>query len=204
MRGLTAVGYLRGFLPWIGFTVVSGFAWQWAGLLALSMAVVSLVRDRRAGVTTDAQLLDFGTIAFFGVLTAVAFADPASVLRTYESGLSSAWLALIAAASLLVGRPFTLGIAKRRTGSEVWDTPAFRRTGTVLTSAWTISFALSALVTFLCEATGAADWIRVVVQVLGFAAPAAFTHHYVTSVRTRTASGAGGDAGARVFPTAGR
>ncbi|BBB00349.1 hypothetical protein RVR_7367 [Actinacidiphila reveromycinica] len=203
---MAAVSYLRGFLPWIGFAAVSGSGWQWAALLALSMAVASLVRDRRAGVTADAQILDFGTIVFFGLLAAVAFADPTSELQTYESGLSSAWLALIAASSLLAGRPFTVGIAKRRTGPETWHTPVFRRTGRVLTTVWTVSFALGAVATFVCEATDAVGWLGTMVQILGFAVPAAFTHFYVASVRSRAAStaGYGANAQVRTFPTAGR
>lgn len=114
-EGTVAVSQLRGFLPWIVFSVVSGLAWQWAALVALAVGVVFLVKDRRAGAAAEAQILEFGTIAYFGALTAVAFADPHSPLRDYASGLSSAWLALIAASTLLVRRPFVLGIAKRRT-----------------------------------------------------------------------------------------
>jgi hypothetical protein len=179
------VSYLRGFLPWIVFAAVSSFAWQWAALLALALSVLFVVKDRRAGVTADAQILDFGTIAYFGMLTVVAFADQHSPLQNYESGLSSAWLALIAAVSLLVRQPFTLGIAKRRTAPEIWRTAAFRRTSTVLTSAWAICFALSAVATLVCEATGAGELPRAIAQILGFAVPAIFTHYYVKAVRAR-------------------
>ncbi|MEW1862207.1 hypothetical protein AB0399_17840 [Streptomyces sp. NPDC088194] len=176
---------LRGFLPWIVFAVVSSLAWQWAALLALALGVLSLVKDRRAGVTADAQILEFGTVAYFGALTAVAFADPHSPLRDVAGGLSSAWLALIAAVTLLVRRPFVLGIAKRHTAPEVWTTPLFRRTCTVLTGAWTIGFTLSAVATLACEAAGSGTLPRVIVQVLGFGLPAAFTRSYVKKVRDR-------------------
>lgn len=182
------MSYLRGFLPWIVFAAVSGFAWQWAALLALAISASLLLKDRRAGVTADAQILDFGTIAFFAALTAVAFAAPASPLQAYESGLSSAWLALIAAVSLLVRRPFTLGLAKRRTPPEIWRTTRFRHTSTVLTSVWTAGFALSAIGMLACEATGTSVWLRVVVQALGLAVPAVFTHRYVQAVRARAAA----------------
>jgi hypothetical protein len=191
MEGTTAMGYLLSFLPWIVFAAVSAFAWQWAALLALVISVCFVVKHRRAGVPADAQILDFGTIAFFGALAAVAFAAPDSPLQTYESGLSSAWLALIATVSLLVRRPFTLGIAKHRTAPEVWRTPAFHHTSIVLTSVWTAGFAFSAIGMLACEATGAGVWLRVVIQVLGLAVPAAFTHRYVQAVRARTTTHAG-------------
>jgi hypothetical protein len=180
------VNYLRGFLPWIVFSAASGFDWQWAALLALAISVSVLLRDRRAGVTADAQILDFGTIAFFGMLTAVAFTEPQSPLQTYVNGASSAWLALIAVVSMVARRPFVLGIAKRSTPPEVWHTATFRHTTIVITAIWTISFALGAVVMLLCEATTAGDLPVTVVQVLGFAVPAVITYYYVKAVRART------------------
>jgi len=180
------VGYLLGFLPWIVFAVVSSFAWQWAALLAWTISVYFVVKNRRAGVRADAQILDFGAIAYFGALAVVAFADANSPLQAYESGLSSAWLALIAAVSLLVRRPFTLGIAKHRTAPEIWRTPAFHHTSTVLTSVWAAGFAFSAIGTLACEATGTGVWLRVVIQALALAVPATFTHRYVKAVRARS------------------
>ncbi len=184
------MGYLKGFLPWITFDAVSLFGSQWAALTALVMSACFLVAARRAGAAADAQILDLGTIVYFGMLTAVAFAAPHSPLLNYESGLSSGWLALIAWVSLLVRRPFTLGIAKRRTPPEIWRTERFRRTSTVIAQVWAISFAVGGATTLICEATGTGVVIRAAAQVLAFGVPAAFTHWYVKSVRTRgTANG---------------
>lgn len=179
--------YLRGFLPWIAFDAVSLVSSAWAALVALAMSVFFLVAGRRAGVTADAQILDFGTISYFGVLTAVSFADPHSPLLAYESGLSSAWLALIAWVSLLVRQPFTLGIAKRSTPPEVWRTARFRRSSTVIAQLWAISFTVGAIATLACEATNASLVLRAVIQVLAFGIPATVTHQYVRQVRARTA-----------------
>ncbi|HWC80574.1 MAG TPA: hypothetical protein VG756_11480 [Pseudonocardiaceae bacterium] len=194
------MSYLRGFLPWIVFAVVSSVAWQWAALIALATSVFFMAKDRRAGVTADAQILDFGTIAFFGVLTVVAFAAPHSPLQTYESGLSSAWLALIAGVSLLVRQPFTLGIAKRRTAPQIWQTAAFHHRSTVVAAVWASSFAVSAVATFLCEATNASTLPRIIVQILGFGVPASFTHFYVKAAR---AAAAAADATTQTLPAVG-
>jgi hypothetical protein len=182
------MSYVRGFLPWIVFSVVSHFGWQWAALAALAIGVSMLVRDRRAGVTADAQILDFGTIVFFGLLSAVAFAQPHSPLQTYASAVSSAWLALIAVVSMLAGRPFVLGVAKRSTPPEIWHTARFRHTSKVLTIVWTISFALGAVLMFTCKAVNAGGLPDAVVQVLGFAVPAVVTYCYVKAVRARAAA----------------
>ena len=182
------MNYVRGFLPWITFDAVSLFSSPWAALVALAMSAYFLVQDRRAGVTADAQILDFGTIIYFGALTVVSFTAPHSPLLGYESGLSSAGLALIAWGSLLVRQPFTLGIAKRRTAPDVWRTARFRRTSTVLARVWAISFTASAVATLACEATDANQLFRAVIQVLGFAIPAIFTHQYVKKVRAQAAA----------------
>jgi hypothetical protein len=181
------VSYLRGFLPWIVFAVVSNFAWQWAALLALATGVFFVVRGRRAGVTADAQILDFGSITYFGLLAAVAFADPNSPLQNYDNGLPSIWLALTAGLGLLVGRPFILGMAKRRAAPEVSATAVFRRTCTVLTAVWASSFAVTGIVTLGCDAMNAGEPAVVIVQVLGVAVPANYTRNYLKKVRGRAA-----------------
>lgn len=65
------MGYLLSFLPWIVFAVVSGVAWQWAALLALAISAWFVVRNHRAGIPADAQILGFGTIVFFAALRGV-------------------------------------------------------------------------------------------------------------------------------------
>jgi hypothetical protein len=93
--------------------------------------------------------------------------------------------------SLLVRQPFTLGIAKRRTPPEIWRTAGFRHTSTVIAQVGAISFAAGAVITLICEATGAGVVIRAAAQVLAFGVPATFTHRYVKKVRAQnTAPGA--------------
>ncbi|WP_435129264.1 hypothetical protein [Actinacidiphila sp. bgisy144] len=181
---------LRGFFPWIVFSAVSGLVWSWAALLSLALGALFLAKDRRAGVPADAQILEFGAVGYFGVLTAVAFVDPHAPVRDYASGLSSAWLALIAAVTLLVRRPFVLGIAKRRTPQAVWGSPVFRRTCGVLTGVWAVGFALSAVATLACEAVDSGMLSCVGAQIVGLGLPVVFTRFYVKGVRERV-SGAG-------------
>ncbi|MDK9498695.1 hypothetical protein QEZ40_003890 [Streptomyces katrae] len=106
------MSYVRTFLPWIVFAVVPSAQWQWGALAALAAAVALVVRQRREGAGFDALIIEAGSAAFFAVLAAIAFADPASAVHGYSAALSSATLALVAGGSLLIGRPFTLGIAK--------------------------------------------------------------------------------------------
>jgi hypothetical protein len=184
------VSQLRGFFPSIVFSAVSGLAWSWAALVSFALGALVLAKGRRVGVSADAQILEFGAVGYFGVLTAVAFVDPHAPVRDYASGLSSAWLALIAAVTLLVRRPFVLGIAKRRTPPAVWGTPVFRRTCAVLAGVWAVGFALSAVATLACEAAGSGMPSCVGAQIVGLGLPVVVSRFYVKGVRERV-SGVG-------------
>lgn len=179
------MSYLRGFLPWIAFAVLSGIGWEWGAAAGLVCAVASLVDDRRAGVTADAQVLDFGTIGYFAVLALLAVAWPHSPVRQYAGALSAGWLALIAWTSLTVGRPFTLGIARRRAPREMWHEAGFVRLNVGITRVWATAFALSAAGIALCVATGASDIAEIACQVTGFVVPALLTQRLVRGAMAR-------------------
>jgi hypothetical protein len=180
------MGYLRGFAPWIVFSVVSMVGWQWGALAALVATLVSIVLNRRAGARLDAQILDLGGLVYFAALTGIAFIDPTSPLQAIGSPLASAWLATIALFSLVIGRPFTLGIARRRVTAEVAANPKFLRVNLVISSFWTAGFAFQAIVGF--TVTGSlADVAR---QVIGLAVPLLLTRQYMARIRARQAAAA--------------
>ncbi|MFF0964339.1 hypothetical protein ACWDQO_02305 [Streptomyces sp. NPDC003703] len=180
------MSYLRTFLPWIVFAVLPSGSWQWAALAALVIAVAVIVGQVRSGAGFDALIIESGSAVFFAVLAAVAFADHDSGVHTYSAALSSGTLAVIAGVSLLIGRPFTLGIAKRGTPREVWGLKPFIRTNTVITAVWTAAFAVTAVVLALLSHAGHAhSALAAVIQIAGFAIPMVFTVRYVAHVRAR-------------------
>ncbi len=182
------MSYLRGFIPWIVFGIVSSFDWRWAALAALLSGLVLLGKGRRAGVAADAQILDVGTLIYFVGLAIVAFAVPHSPLEHYDGALSFGWLALTAWGTLAVGKPFTLGIARRQTPREVWERPEFLRINVVITLAWATAFTLTCAVLAACSALDAPEFVSIACHVLGLAAPAAFTSAYPARVQARLAA----------------
>ncbi|GFE23374.1 hypothetical protein RB199_08485 [Streptomyces libani] len=179
------MNYLRGFIPWLVFAGVSPAGWQWGALAGLAAAVALLIADRAAGLALDLRLLEYGTIVFFAVLTALAFARPESGLKMYGSALSMGWLALIAWVSIAVRRPFTSGIARRMAPPEVWHTPLFQRINVVLTAAWALSFTLTALAQAAASAYGWNVAFSILIQLAGFVLPARFTAAYPERARAR-------------------
>ncbi|MER6074511.1 hypothetical protein ABT187_37970 [Streptomyces sp. NPDC001817] len=180
------MSYLRTFLPWIVFAVIPSGAWQWAALTALAVSVAIIAQEKRSGAGFDALIIESGSAAFFAVLAAIAFAAPHSGVHTYSAALSSGTLAVIAGVSLAVGRPFTLGIAKRTTPREVWGLKPFIRVNVVITAVWTAAFAVTAVVLALVAHAGHAhSAAATIVQIAGFVVPMVFTVRYVAHVQAK-------------------
>ncbi|MFF2193664.1 hypothetical protein [Streptomyces sp. NPDC058157] len=185
------MSYVRTFLPWIVFAVVPSAQWQWGALAALVAAVAVVLQQRREGAGFDSLIIETGSAVFFAALAGIAFADPHSGVHAYSAALSSGALALVAAVSLLIRRPFTLGIAKRTTPREVWGLRPFIRANTVVTRAWTAAFALTAgALALLAHAGQGHSTTATAVQAAGFVLPMVFTNRYVASLRTNAAAAA--------------
>jgi hypothetical protein len=177
------VSYVRSFAPWIAFAVIPSGQWKWAALFALVVSVANIVQKTKGGLPLDAQILDVGTAVYFAALTALAFADPGTSLHTYIPAMASGAVGLIALGSLVIRKPFTLGLARLSMPREVWDNPLFLRTNMIITAVWTASFAICcvALIGLAHSSVGE----RSIVQTAGFAVPLVFTMKYVDHVRSK-------------------
>ncbi|HEX3780036.1 MAG TPA: hypothetical protein VHX38_10220 [Pseudonocardiaceae bacterium] len=182
------MSYVRGFAPWIVYALVSVIGWQWGALAALLVSIASLIADHRKGVAIDAQILDFGSLIYFVGLTAFSFADTHLPVQHFDGPLSSAWLALIAVISLLVRKPFTLGIARRRVSAELAADPRFVHTNMVITGIWTSAFAASAMVGVVVDLLNAGTMVDIARQVLGLLVPIYLTQRYVARLRAAAAA----------------
>jgi hypothetical protein len=191
------MNYLRGFIPWIAFGALSTVGWQWGALAGLVIGLRLLMQDRKAGVAADALILEYSTIAYFAMLAAVAFLSPHSPIEQYSGAISFTWLALTAWGTLAVSHPFTLGIARRSTPEEYWNTPQFLSINKVITTAWATSFVLTAIAVAAVTAAQAGAVADTACQVIGFLIPALFTARYPKIVQARyAAANAGTNAGA--------
>lgn len=79
-------------------------------------------------------------------------------------------LSALALLSVLLGRPWTTALAKRTTNSAYWDHPLFRETNTVMSLAWAVLFAVSAIVSAIGGALAIAA-VAVANTVLGLLSP---------------------------------
>jgi hypothetical protein len=181
---------LRGFLSWIVFALFPNSMVAWAALAGLAVSLVLFVQDRRRGIKLDALVLDVATLFFFAVLSVAAFADPRAPLGAWSSPLSFGWLALVAWGSIAIGQPFTLGMARRRVGRDIWGQPAFRRSQTALTRLWAIDFTLITLALAVCVTTHQSTIFTLVIRIGGLAIGAHQTARHIKASQQRVAAAA--------------
>ncbi|QKG25407.1 hypothetical protein [Actinomadura verrucosospora] len=171
--------YLRTFLPWLLLAVVSGWNDQAGAAAGLTAAVVLLSLDLRKGSRLDALILEASALVFMALLTALAFADPHSVLLNYGASMTIGWLALTAWGTVLAGRPFTEGVGRRNVSDEIAATDLFKSITTVIAVVWAISFTVIALVlAFVQHSAPDNTALLVAAKVAGFTVPIVFTARY--------------------------
>lgn len=179
--------YLRTFLPWIAFAVISTKDdSRWGALAGFVAAAVLIALDRKAGRAWDALVIELSSTLYFGGLAIAAFAVDRAPLGSYGAASSIAWLALTSWLSLLIQKPFTLGIARTMVPREVWSSPAFFRTNAVITTAWAASFTVEAALLAMLVNSSAS--VIIAVKVAGFVLPALFTVRYSQSAQERAAA----------------
>jgi len=179
------VTYLRGFIPWIVFGVVSEFSWGWGTVAALLTGVFLLLLGRVRNIPFDAQVIEISTTIYFALMGVSALVVPQTLepLRTYGYVLSFAWLGLTTWGSLAIGKPFCLGIARRQTPREVWDIPEFVQINNAITVVWSTAFTFLALSLGACVLFDLPTVCLIAFHAAGLAAPIAFTTWYPRHAR---------------------
>ncbi|KZM68563.1 hypothetical protein AWN90_11950 [Nocardia terpenica] len=164
--------------------VVGGFDYRAGATAGLAAALVLLVDDRRAGTAWDAMLLDISSAAYMAVLTVLSWFVPNLALLHYGTALPLGWLAVAAWLGLAIGRPFTVGIARRSVSEFVAGTARFRRVNVTITAAWAVCFTLDAATLTALQHWFPSNAAALLVCKFGFfAAAAIFTARYPALVQ---------------------
>jgi hypothetical protein len=178
---VSVMNYLRSFAPWIVYGVLSSWDWRIA-TVAAAIGAGALVVDQLRKRALD--LLDSGTFTFFTIMAVVAIVRPNSGLHNWTWALSYGTLAIIAAGSLLIRRPFTLAMARRNTPREVWEAPLFLHANAVITGVWAVSFGATAVGCALIVLADHNSTLALnAVQIIGIVVPLRFTITYATRKR---------------------
>jgi hypothetical protein len=177
--------YIRSFIPWIIFACFPNRHLFLAAVVAFAVGALVTLQDLRRGTAADALILEWSTVGFFAVLSVAAHVSTGPQLAHWSGVLAFSWLAATAWATLAVRHPFTLGIARKSTPQEYWNTPQFRRINVVITYVWAWAFTLTAVAIAVCFGAGLGKAADYTCQVLGFVVPAIFTARYPKIARAR-------------------
>jgi len=182
--------YARGFIPWIIFACFPNKDLPTAALVSLIVGAFLILQDVKRGIAADALILEGSTVGYFAVLTAVVHLDKSADLSHWTGVFAFSWLALTAWITLAVRHPFTLGIARKTTPEEYWDSPEFLRVNVVITLVWAVAFTVTAVAIAVCYEAGFGEAGDYTCQALGFAIPAIFTNRYPKIVQARALASA--------------
>jgi hypothetical protein len=165
---------LLSYAPWLVFLAVTG-ATDWRlGLatgLAAQVVVLLTATPRRLGV------LDAGMLVFFAGFGAYSLVAPHSGLEPSLTNVSMVWMTLLAGASILVGRPFTLTYSEGDVPPEVASSALFVAINRTIAWAWTGAFAALAVIGFATHALDRGGW-GTMASVVVIVAAITFTKRY--------------------------
>jgi len=166
------------FVPWIAFALLADVDWRLAlavGVVA-QIAVIFVKRPVRVGV------LDAAMIVFFVVVGVYALLDPDASIKAYVDVISTAWLAVVAAGSLIVGHPFTLDFSRDTVSPEMAASPRFMAVNRAITGVWAAAFAGMALGGLISVVTDA-SWVDTAAAIVLLVVAIKFTIAYPQQVR---------------------
>jgi hypothetical protein len=187
---------LLGFAPWIALSILEGPGRiELAAAVALAMSVLVVAIDRFRGrslkLLSCVDVISFAALLIIGLL----LSDSArSWLETWFGEISNIILVVVAAASMLARRPFTLQYAKEEVSPEYWTSPLFIRINYVITGAWCLSFLVAAAAGFYGDAVLHNNnnlWTGWVIQIGAYLLAARFTEWYPDYATARAAAVAG-------------
>jgi hypothetical protein len=135
------MSFIVAFAPFIVFAVLMRAVSVRVGLLAACLLAASIgARDMARG--RQPKIFEVASVVLFGGLAALSFVPG---IRWTTAGVrlvvDSALLA-IALGSVVLGRPFTLQIAREQVPPELWATKVFLRVNQAITLAWAAAFAV--------------------------------------------------------------
>ena len=141
---MEALKLLLAFSPWIAFWIISGghsMLWLQIGICvaAILVLVMGITRLHRG------LILWAGVVFFAFALVTVALLKNMWVIQ-HLGILASGTLFMATMISIVIGQPFTESYAREHVPRELWDSPAFIRSGYTVTGVWGIIFLANTLV----------------------------------------------------------
>jgi hypothetical protein len=183
------MGIFLAFTPFIAFALVATYVGSTAGLISAAVIAAGLLARDWLMLGKSPKILEIGTVVLFTVLallvvTGLGEWSVMGVRLRVDGGLL-----LIALASIVIRRPFTLQYAREQTPQEIWNNPLFIRTNYIITLVWTLAFVVmvGADVLMLYR-PDVPTYIGIIATVVALVGAVRFTAWYPQRLRARFAS----------------
>jgi intracellular septation protein A len=178
-----------GFLPFIiHFTLVkmaSIEAAMWGALLMGAVALARTLYQHRS-----IKIIEVGNIALFGALLVwTAIFAPAWTIGGQRLVVDLG-LFVITAASIALGKPFTIQYAREQVPEARWKDAGFIRANRFISGAWVLAFAVLSGLDFLADRNAIGFNVLVALSFVALAAAVSFTIWYPAHIRKRYQAGA--------------
>jgi len=135
------IGILLGFLPLVVYGILAGIFVSSVIIALAAATAVTLIFGwadlKKRMILSWANLVMFG-----GVFVAVGILGMTRIIP-YMDVLIYTTLTIVASASLLAGKPFTLQYAREMVDKALWENPGFIRVNILITSVWDGVFLLN-------------------------------------------------------------
>lgn len=141
------ISILKGFLPWILYSILYGPSPAQFRLALIVAIACSLFLDRAE--LKKGFLLTWCTLIYFLGLLVYTSLHEAIWLKQHMWLISNLALACIALGSAAIQKPFTMQYAKEKTEPQYWNTPLFIEINYILTLLWGVIFIFSAFTNYL-------------------------------------------------------
>lgn len=136
---------IMAFAPWLAFLFIahgSLFRLKLGLIIALVLSIGMGVARLHRGVILWVGLAFFT----FATLAVVAFDNMFTI--KYMGILASGTLATSTWLTIAFKKPFTIDYAREHTDPSLWNSPAFIKTNIVMSSAWSTTFTINAILAF--------------------------------------------------------
>ncbi len=132
------------FSPWIAFWLIAGGHSMLRLQVGVCVAAIMVIGMGITGLHRG-LILWAGVVFFAFALVAVVLLKNPWVIQRLGI-LASGTLFTAAMVSIIIARPFTESYAREHTPKELWDSPAFIRSGYTVTGFWGMIFLANVLV----------------------------------------------------------
>jgi hypothetical protein len=178
-----------GLAVWVVYGILYALGhWTAAAVAGLAMMLAIVAREKR---TANVKTIDLTSLGFFVLALIMLLTVGDQVFNRYHIILVWGVFAVVTWATILVGFPFTLQLARESARREVWREPLFRRVHLRLTTVWGVIFTLDTTLAIVALGGSYVRMLSVIIpgasMIFGFA----FSRIYLARYQSRFGPQAG-------------